>query len=223
MFDNISRKYDFLNHSLSLGIDRSWRRKTINALKDIAPKRILDVATGTGDLAIDAMRLKPEEVVGVDISEGMLAIAKEKVSKKGLDKWIKLQIADCEDLQFPDNSFDALTCAFGVRNFENLKKGLEEMGRVVRPGGKVAIVELSRPDVFPIKQLYHLYFRHILPLLGKSVSKDKNAYSYLPESVAAFPEPSAFCQLLEESGFEAVKANRLTLGISTLYVGIKIA
>ncbi|HET8573318.1 MAG TPA: bifunctional demethylmenaquinone methyltransferase/2-methoxy-6-polyprenyl-1,4-benzoquinol methylase UbiE [Edaphocola sp.] len=221
MFDRIAGKYDFLNHFLTLGIDRGWRRKTIRSLEDIAPKQILDVATGTGDLAIAALRLHPEQVTGVDISEGMLAIGKKKITAKGLGHKIRLQSGDSEALAFPDKGFDAVTCAYGVRNFGNLNKGLSEMSRVLRPGGKIAILEFSMPSKFPVKQLYLFYFNHILPFLGKMVSKDQTAYTYLPESVAAFPEGKAFCTLLAQNGFTAIKERRLAFGITSLYIAIK--
>lgn len=223
MFDRISGKYDFLNHFLTLGIDKGWRRKTIQSLEDITPKQILDVATGTGDLAIAALGLQPERVTGVDISEGMLAIGKKKIAAKGLENKIQLQSGDSEALAFPDKSFDAVTCAYGVRNFGNLNKGLSEMSRVLRPGGKIAILEFSMPKKFPIKQLYLFYFNHILPSLGKMVSKDQTAYTYLPESVAAFPEGKAFCNLLAQNGFTAIKERRLAFGITSLYVAVKSA
>lgn len=222
MFDRISGKYDFLNHFLSMGIDKSWRRKAILSLKDIAPRKILDVATGTGDLAIEAAaRLHPEKIVGIDISNGMLEIGRKKIVEKGLDGIIECQIGDCEALTFSDNTFDAVTCAYGVRNFEHLEQGLNEMARVLRSGGRVSILEFSHPKAFPVKQLYAFYFRYILPGLGKMVSKDQTAYTYLPESVAAFPEGKEFCALLKRNGFTAIKARPLAFGITTLYVATK--
>lgn len=222
MFDRIAKKYDFLNHSLSMGIDRRWRKKAINAIAPIQPKKILDVATGTGDLAIQAARqLSPTEIIGVDISEGMMQEGRKKIEKEQLSDLITLQRGDSEQLPFCTGYFDAALCAFGVRNFENLKKGIGDMSRVIRPNGKIAIIELSQPTFFPIKQIYQLYFGHLLPLLGRLVSKDKRAYSYLPESVAAFPKKEAFCQILKEAGFQEVKAHPLTLGIATLFIGTK--
>lgn len=221
MFDRIAGRYDFLNHFLSMGIDKGWRKKAINTLRDIAPKQILDVATGTGDLAIAAMVLQPEHITGVDISEGMMEIGRKKLAEKGLSEQISLQYGDSEALPFGDETFDAITCAYGVRNFEHLEKGLQQMSRVLRQGGRVAILEFSRPKKFPVKQLYHFYFRYILPALGKSVSRDATAYTYLPESVAAFPEGQTFCSILEQCGFRQVKARPLTLGITTLYTGEK--
>lgn len=221
MFDRIAGRYDFLNHLLSMGIDKGWRKKAINTLRSIQPKKILDVATGTGDLAIAALSLQPDAITGVDISEGMMEIGRKKLKDKGLDSKIALQFGDSEALPFETGSYDAITCAYGVRNFEHLEKGLQEMNRVLRTGGRVAILEFSRPKNFPVKQLYHFYFRYILPTLGKTVSKDATAYTYLPESVAAFPEGDRFCSILETCGFKDVKARPLTFGITTLYTGEK--
>lgn len=221
MFDRIAGRYDFLNHFLSMGIDKGWRKKAIHTLSSIQPKKILDVATGTGDLAIAALVLQPEHITGVDISEGMMEIGRKKLAEKGLTDKITLQYGDSEALPFEAHTFDAITCAYGVRNFEHLEKGLEQMGRVLRPGGRVAILEFSQPKKFPVKQLYRFYFRYILPFLGKRVSKDATAYTYLPESVAAFPEGPAFCKIMERSGFTQVKARPLTFGITTLYTGEK--
>ncbi len=221
MFDRIAGRYDFLNHFLSLGIDKGWRKKAINAIRDIKPKKILDVATGTGDLAIAALTLQPEHITGVDISEGMMEIGRKKLKEKNLDDKITLQYGDSEALPFDTNVFDAITCAYGVRNFEHLEKGLVQMCRVLRPGGKVAILEFSHPKKFPVKQLYSFYFRYILPVLGKRVSKDATAYSYLHKSVTVFPEGEAFCIILRQCGFKNVKARPLTFGITTLYTGEK--
>lgn len=221
MFDRIAGRYDFLNHFLSLGIDKGWRKKAIRTLKPIQPRHILDVATGTGDLALAALTLEPQQITGVDISEGMMEIGRKKIAARQLSDKITLQYGDSEQLPFNDHSFDAITCAYGVRNFEHLEKGLQEMSRVLRPGGRVAILEFSRPKNFPFKQLYHCYFRYILPALGKSVSKDATAYTYLPESVAAFPEGPEFCRILERSGLKNVQARPLTMGITTLYTGEK--
>lgn len=222
MFNNISKKYDFLNHFLSLGIDRNWRKKTIHALKDIAPKQILDVATGTGDLAIEALKLQPDLVTGIDISEGMLGIGRKKLVQQGLEKKIDLRLGDSESLDFKENYFDAITCAYGVRNFENLEKGLQEMYRVLRPGGKAAILEFSKPQNFPVKQLYAFYFKNILPFFGKLVSKDATAYTYLHDSAVAFPDGESFCEILKKTGFSQVTAYPLTFGITTLYVAAKV-
>jgi demethylmenaquinone methyltransferase / 2-methoxy-6-polyprenyl-1,4-benzoquinol methylase len=217
MFDNISPRYDFLNHTLSLGIDILWRKKAVRLLKPFAPKTVLDIATGTGDFAVEAVRLKPEKIVGVDISEGMLAVGRQKMIKKGLADLIELQYGDSENLNFEDNKFDVITVAFGVRNFENLKKGLQEMFRVTSEGGHVMIIEFSRPEKFPVKQLYNFYFNTILPKIGKLVSKDNAAYQYLPESVAAFPDGLAFLEILNEVGYKEAKCIPLTFGISSIY------
>lgn len=221
MFNSISGKYDFLNHFLSLGIDIRWRKKAIRQLKDLQPKKILDIATGTGDFAIEALKLNPEKVVGVDISEGMLNVGKEKMKKKGLDHIITLEMGDSENLQFDDNNFDAVIVAFGVRNFENLEKGLTEMNRVLNTGGKAVILEFSKPTIFPFKQLYNFYFRWVLPKIGKLVSKDNAAYTYLPESVNEFPHGQDFLDVLAKTGFKNTRCKALTLGISSIYIGEK--
>lgn len=221
MFNNIAGKYDFLNHFLSLGIDKGWRKKAIREIQKVQPRNILDVATGTGDLAIAAAALKPDKITGVDIAEQMLAVGRTKIAEKQLEGMITLQTGDSEAMPFSDNSFDAVTCAYGVRNFENLEKGLKEMSRVMRPGGKLAILEFSKPQRFPVKQLYAFYFRYILPTLGKMVSKHSTAYTYLPQSVMAFPEGKVFCDTLTRCGFKDAKARPLTLGITTLYTATK--
>jgi demethylmenaquinone methyltransferase/2-methoxy-6-polyprenyl-1,4-benzoquinol methylase len=222
MFNNISGKYDFLNHFLSAGIDRRWRKKAIGALKDIQPKIILDVATGTADLALEAQKqLKPEKIIGIDIAVKMLDIGRGKINKKGLDEIITLEEGDSEKLPFEDNSFDAVIVAFGVRNFANVEKGLEEMIRVLRPGGKCVILEFSKPKVFPVKQLYNFYFSSILPGIGRLTSKDKKAYSYLYESVQAFPEGKNFEQLLQKLGLNHTTCEALTMGICSIYSGTK--
>ncbi|GAB3331819.1 bifunctional demethylmenaquinone methyltransferase/2-methoxy-6-polyprenyl-1,4-benzoquinol methylase UbiE [Marivirga atlantica] len=221
MFDSISPKYDFLNHFLSLGIDIRWRKKAIKQLQEIKPKNILDIATGTGDFAIESLSLNPEQVVGVDISEGMLSVGREKLKKRKLDDRITLKSGDSENLPFDDNMFDAIIVAFGVRNFENLEKGLTEMFRVLRPGGKVVVLEFSKPKSFPFKQLYNFYFKNILPTVGKLISKDKAAYTYLPESVKSFPDGKMFTDILDRVGFNKTQCKPLTLGISSIYTGIK--
>lgn len=221
MFDSISGKYDFLNHFLSLGIDIRWRKKAIKMLTDLQPKQILDIATGTGDFAIESLKLNPEHVIGVDISEGMLNVGREKMKKRGYSDIIDMQSGDSENLHFDDNMFDAVIVAFGVRNFENLEKGLSEMNRVLRPGGRAVILEFSKPTVFPFKQLYNFYFRWILPKIGKVVSKDNAAYTYLPESVNEFPFGDDFLKILEKTGYKNTKCKPLTLGISSIYVGEK--
>lgn len=222
MFNNIARRYDFLNHFLSLGIDHIWRRKAIHCLKDISTEPvILDVASGTGDLAIAALKLNPKKIIGIDISEEMLNIGIQKINKRGCQNIIELKRGDSENLEFADNFFDGITVAFGVRNFENLNKGLAEMYRVLKPGGKAIILEFSKPRVFPVKQLYYFYFKVILPLLGKIISKDSSAYTYLPESVSAFPERKQFIQELEKLGFRKCTFKSLSFGIATIYVGLK--
>ncbi len=221
MFDNISGKYDFLNHFLSMGIDIAWRKKAIKQLKKDQPKQILDIATGTGDFAIEALALNPDKVTGVDISEGMLSVGREKMKKRNLTDKIELLSGDSEQLQFEDNKFDAVIVSFGVRNFENLEKGLSDMYRVLKPGGKTVILEFSRPKMFPFKQLYSFYFKWILPKIGNTISKDQAAYTYLPESVRAFPDGQSFLQILEKVGFKETKCKSLTLGISSIYVGTK--
>jgi len=221
MFNNIAGKYDFLNHFLSMGIDRGWRRKTIKEVGTVQPRNILDVATGTGDLAIAATKLQPQAIVGVDIADQMLEVGRKKIKERNLDKVITLKSGDSEALPFEAGSFDAVMCAYGVRNFENLEAGLKEMNRVLKVGGKVAILEFSHPKQFPVKQLYKFYFRFILPGLGKLVSKHSTAYTYLPESVMAFPEGRQFCEILTRCGFEQAKARPLTFGITTLYTAMK--
>jgi demethylmenaquinone methyltransferase/2-methoxy-6-polyprenyl-1,4-benzoquinol methylase len=221
MFDNISKKYDLLNHLLSMGIDILWRKKAIKLLKKDQPKHILDIATGTGDFALEALSLKPEKVIGVDISEGMLAVGREKMKKKGVADIIELQTGDSEDLQFQDNSFDAVIASFGVRNFENLEKGLAEMLRVLRPGGRLVIIEFSKPGMFPFKQIYNLYFSTVLPKIGKLISKDRSAYTYLPESVQEFPYGNRFLGILQNVGYKHTKCKPLTFGISSIYTAIK--
>lgn len=222
MFNNISGTYDFLNHLLSLGIDVIWRKKAIRELLDAKPRFILDVATGTGDFAFEAIKiLKPEKVIGVDISKGMLSIANEKISKRKMQDTFEVRLGDSEKLLFDDNSFDAVTVAFGVRNFENLEKGLSDMLRVLKPGGKVVILEFSKPKVFPVKQGYNFYFKYITPGIGRIFSKDSRAYTYLPESVASFPDGESFNSLMKKIGFKDTKYRSLTFGICSIYSGIK--
>ena len=221
MFDNISGRYDFLNHFLSLGIDIRWRKKAIHELKEIQPKLILDVATGTGDFAIQALDLNPDGVIGIDISEGMLAVGRKKMKERHLDKKIELRSGDSENLPFEENKFDAVIVAFGVRNFENLEKGLTEMFRVVKPGGKVVILEFSKPSSFPFKELYNFYFSFVLPKIGRLVSQDQAAYTYLPESVQAFPDGNDFLKILSGIGYKNTTCKSLTFGVSSLYTGTK--
>jgi demethylmenaquinone methyltransferase/2-methoxy-6-polyprenyl-1,4-benzoquinol methylase len=221
MFNDIAGKYDFLNHFLSMGIDKGWRKKAIKEVASVAPQRILDVATGTGDLAIAAVDTRPKEIIGVDIADQMLEVGTKKIKEKNLEHIISLRNGDSEALPFENSSFDAVTCAYGARNFENLEVGLREMNRVLRVGGKVVILEFSHPKQFPVKQLYQFYFRFILPTLGKIVSKHSRAYTYLPESVMAFPEGKRFCEILNDCGFKEAKARPLTFGITTLYTAYK--
>lgn len=221
MFNNISHRYDFLNHFLSLGIDILWRKKAIRLLKEDQPKQILDIATGTGDFAIESLALNPEKVIGVDISAGMLEHGKQKMKRKGLDHIIDMQMGDSEKLLFESNTFDAVIVSFGVRNFENLEKGLSDMFRVLKPGGKTVIIEFSRPRKFPMKQLYSFYFKSILPIIGKLISKDQSAYTYLPESVEAFPDGADFLSILKKVGFKSTECRPLTFGISSIYIGQK--
>lgn len=222
MFDNISGTYDFLNHFLSLGIDVIWRKKAIRSLLSIKPKLILDVATGTGDFAFESLKiLNPDKIIGVDISQGMLKVAKEKIAKRKLQDKIEVQLGDSERLLFEDHTFDAVTVAFGVRNFENLQKGLDDIFRVLKPGGKAVVLEFSNPKQFPVKQLYNFYFNTVTPFFGKLFSKDNSAYKYLPESVAQFPEGQAFVGLLKNAGFSETQVRPQTFGICTIYVASK--
>ncbi|EHQ29953.1 bifunctional demethylmenaquinone methyltransferase/2-methoxy-6-polyprenyl-1,4-benzoquinol methylase UbiE [Mucilaginibacter paludis] len=222
MFNNISKTYDFLNHFMSLGIDIIWRKIAINQLKKDKPKLILDVATGTGDFAFEALKiLKPEKIIGVDISRGMLDVAEQKITKRGLAGQFEVRMGDSEKLLFDADSFDAVTVAYGVRNFENLQAGLADIRRVLRPGGKAVILEFSKPKVFPVKQLYNFYFNYITPGIGKIFSKDARAYSYLPESVAAFPDGEAFISLMDKVGFTNTKHRPLAFGICSIYTGVK--
>ena len=218
MFDRISTKYDALNHLLSLNIDKTWRRKAAKEVAKSQPTNILDLATGTADLAIALTKHNPQAyVIGMDISEKMIDIGKAKVEKEGLANQIELRYGDAAALPFEDNAFDAVTVAFGVRNFEDLDKGLSEISRVLKPNGKAVILEFSMPERVPIKQLYRLYIKRILPIIGKNVSKDKAAYSYLPDSVERFPKPEDFRDLLSSKGLGNCHMKRLSLGIATLY------
>jgi demethylmenaquinone methyltransferase/2-methoxy-6-polyprenyl-1,4-benzoquinol methylase len=222
MFDNISANYDLLNRLLSFGVDKSWRKKAITELSEVAPSRVLDVATGTADIALEvAKRMKVEKIIGIDISVGMLGVGKKKVAAKGLEDTIELQVADSENIPFGDGGFDGAIVAFGVRNFANLSKGLSEMSRVLKENGKVVILEFSQPKSFPVKQFYNFYSIKLLPLIGKLISKDDRAYRYLPESVKAFPEGEDFLKILKNSGFKKVWQRRLTFGICSIYCGLK--
>lgn len=222
MFDQIAHSYDFLNHTLSLGIDRTWRKAAIDSLKPYAPQRILDVATGTGDFALMAAeRLQPQSLVGADLSEGMLNVGREKVERAGKSGIITMQKEDCMALSFADNTFDAVTVAYGVRNFEELDRGLREMLRVLKPGGRLVIIELTSPVHFPMKQLFWLYAHVWMPLVGKLISRDSRAYSYLPATMEAFPQGEVMQGIIEKAGFQSVKFRRFTFGLSTLYTAEK--
>ncbi len=222
MFDEIADHYDELNHTLSMGIDRNWRKKGILSLKDLTPKKILDIATGTGDLAIDAYnRLQPDHILGIDISEGMMEVGRKKIAQLGLSNKISFEKQDCTDLQLADNSFDAAIVAFGVRNFENLDKGLQEILRILRPGGKLMILELSTPERFPMKQAYAIYSKLVIPTIGKFISKSKAAYNYLPKSIAAFPQGKTMTGIMKKNGFKTPIFKRFTFGICTMYIGTK--
>jgi demethylmenaquinone methyltransferase/2-methoxy-6-polyprenyl-1,4-benzoquinol methylase len=221
MFNDIAPKYDLLNHLLSADIDKIWRKKLRKLLAADNPKIILDVASGTGDLAIELAKMPVEKIIGIDIAADMLDVGKTKIRKKGLEKIIQLQVGDSEAIDFSDGYFDAVTVAFGVRNYENLGKGLKEMQRVLKPGGKVAVLEFSKPSGFPMKNIYWVYFKYVLPVIGKMVSRHSSAYTYLPDSVAVFPEGEVFMNELLRAGFKNPTQNRLTFGIATLYIAEK--
>ncbi len=222
MFDGIAHSYDLLNHTLSLGIDRRWRKAAIESLLPYSPSKVLDVATGTGDFALLTARTLPcAAVTGVDLSEGMLAVGRKKIKEAGLENRIALRKEDCLRLSFADNSFDALTVAYGVRNFEDLDTGLREMCRVLRPGGRLVIVELTSPVRFPMKQLFWLYSHVLMPAVGKIVSHDSSAYTYLPATMEAFPQGERMTGILAKAGFRDVKFRRFTFGLSTLYTATK--
>jgi demethylmenaquinone methyltransferase/2-methoxy-6-polyprenyl-1,4-benzoquinol methylase len=220
MFDNISKRYDFLNHLLSLGIDKGWRRKVVKQVMSKNPQNVLDVATGTADLAIALGKAMKADVKGLDISAGMLEVGREKVAKRKL-KNVELVLGDGENLPFANNTFDAVTVAFGVRNFENLEKGLKDIYRVIKPGGQLVVLEFSQPEKAPFKQFYNFYFKNILPTIGKLVSKDSRAYTYLPESVQAFPYGDAFLNKLDECGYKNNSSKPVTFGIASIYIGKK--
>ncbi len=221
MFDSISGRYDFLNHFLSLGIDRGWRRKAVKELVAIQPKTILDMATGTGDLALEALSLNPDKITGVDLSEGMLEVGRKKILTAGHAGKIEMLKGDSEHLSFQDNTFDACTVGFGVRNFEHLDQGLREIYRVLKPGAKFVVLEFSKPKAFPVKQLYNLYFNAILPFWGRYISKNRSAYTYLPESVKHFPDGETFIKHLKDIGFKNTTSRALTFGICSIYTGVK--
>ncbi len=221
MFDRIAPKYDFLNHALSFGIDKLWRRKAIRLISGNSPETILDVATGTGDFAIAALKSGARKVTGIDISKEMVAVGQEKVRKLGLGDKIELLAGDSEAIQFPECTFDAVTVAFGVRNFENLSRGLDELYRVLKPGGTVCILEFSKPRQPIVRFGYKLYSRHLMPWFGRLVSGDSSAYTYLPESVEEFPDGEKFIIFMRESGFAQIQEYRLTFGVATIYTGKK--
>ena len=222
MFDNVAGKYDLLNHVLSGGIDIYWRKKALSMLKKNSNDFVLDIATGTGDLAIEANRiLKPGKIIGVDISRGMLEEGRAKIKRLGLEEKIEMQLGDSEKLLFDNNTFDTVIVSFGVRNFENLLKGLADMHRVLKPGGFCMVVEFSKPKNYFFKQAYWFYSTKILPLIGKLVSKDQSAYTYLPESVKAFPDGEDFLKVYREAGFKETRAVPLTFGICSVYIGKK--
>jgi len=221
MFDSISGRYDRLNHILSLGIDKMWRKKAIRQLSLNNPVSILDIATGTADFAIEAVNISGAEVTGIDISDGMLEAGRKKIVRLKLENRIRLLNGDSENIPFGDNSFDAAIVAFGVRNFENLDRGLSEILRVIKPGGKFIVLEISEPHAFPWKNIFRIYFHHLLPFAGRLISRDKHAYSYLPESVAAFPSGNDFIKRLNDAGFRHSTWKPLTLGICALYTAEK--
>lgn len=222
MFDDIAPTYDKLNHRLSWNIDKGWRRKAIKALAAHKPQTMLDIATGTGDFAmLAAQMLKPRKLIGADISDGMMEIGRTKVKEAHLDDIITFEKQDCLDLTYPDESFDAVTAAFGIRNFQDLDKGLKEMCRVLKKGGMLSIVELTTPVSFPMKQLFWIYSHTFLPVYGKLISKDNSAYSYLTKTIEAFPQGEQMMQILKKAGFAETRFERLTFGICTLYIATK--
>lgn len=221
MFDNISGKYDELNHILSMGIDVGWRKKVVKIIKNQNPETVLDIATGTGDLAIMMAKSTDAKITGFDLSAGMLEVGRKKIAELNLGNRIEMIQGDAEKMPFEDNSFDCITVAFGVRNFEDLKKGLDEIYRVLKPGGKFVILEFSQPQSFPMKQLYSFYSKYILPMIGKKISKDKSAYTYLPESVKAFPYGEEMKKILKSSNFIKTTDKKLTFGISSIYASLK--
>lgn len=222
MFNNIAPTYDKLNHRLSWNIDKGWRKKAIRSLKPFEPKVLLDIATGTGDFAIlAAQMLHPDKLIGADISEGMIAIGREKVKTAGLQQVISFEKEDCTNLSYPEATFDAVIAAFGIRNFANLDKGLAEMCRVLKPGGHLSIVELTSPVSFPMKQLFHIYSHTVLPIYGRLISKDTSAYSYLTKTIEAFPQGELMVRILKDAGFKQAEFKRLTFGICTMYFATK--
>ncbi len=223
MFNNISGNYDFMNRIMTFGVDIKWRKKVVKMVAETKAKTILDIATGTGDFALMLAEVKPQKIVGLDISNGMLAVGKEKIKEKQLDHLIELVLGDSENLPFADNSFDAVTVGFGVRNFENLDKGLSEIHRVLRPGGIFVVLETSQPEKFPFKQVYKIHTKYIIPFLGKLFSKDEKAYEYLPESAEAFPYGNAFNNILKKNKFISVQNYPLMFGAASIYKAYKKA
>lgn len=222
MFNNIAPTYDVLNHRLSWDIDRGWRRKAIRQLEPFHPQSILDIATGTGDFALMAAQmLQPQHIIGADIAEGMMEIGRQKVERLKLSNCITFERQDCTALTFDDNTFDAVTAAFGIRNFADLDKGLSEMCRVLKPGGHLSIVELTTPVSFPMKQLFHVYSHTVLPVYGRLISKDTSAYSYLTKTIEAFPQGELMVDILRRAGFSEARFQRLTFGICTMYFATK--
>lgn len=221
MFDNIAFRYDFLNSLLSLGIHKGWRKKCVKLLQESKPKTILDVATGTADFAMECAKLGPEKIIGVDISEGMMKFGREKIKKAGLEKLITLEYGDAETLAFPDNTFDAIVVGFGVRNFENLEKGMINLHRILKPGGKLVILEFSNPRIGFIKWLYNFYFTKVTPFIGRMFSKDVRAYTYLPESVKAFPDNENFVAIMQKLKYHHPEFKSLSFGIAAIYTGSK--
>ena len=221
LFDGIAHHYDFLNHALSLGFDVFWRKRAIRLLRSFQPQFVLDVATGTGDLAIEAARTMKAQIIGIDISSAMLALGNAKVARKGLSEHIRLQQGSAQALDFHDNTFDSITVGFGVRNFSDVLQGLKEMNRVLKPGGVALILEFSKPRVFPFSQIYSLYFEHLLPLIGGIISRSRESYQYLPGSVKTFPDDTDFLELMHFAGFTKTSQYRLSFGIATIYLGTK--
>ena len=222
MFDSIAPAYDFMNRAMTFGIDKCWRAKAVKMIKAYSPKTILDVATGTGDLAIKLARsLRPEKITGIDLSEGMIAIGRKKIEDANLSHTIDFVVGDCLNLPFDKAQFDCITVAYGVRNFEHLDQGYREMYRVLKPGGVLCVIELSTPTSPIVKPFYKLYTRYLIPFVGRLVSKDVRAYSYLPESIAAVPQGNDMLQLMRDAGFSNCKFTRLTFGTCTIYMAIK--
>ena len=221
MFNNIAYRYDFLNSLLSLGIHKGWRRKCVQLISEKNPKYLLDVATGTADFAIECMKLNPTSVIGIDISEGMMKFGREKIEKLNLQNKISLQYGDAETCDLPSNSIDAITVGFGVRNFQNLEKGLQNMNRILKPGGQICILEFSTPRKFPMKQFYKFHFKYITPTVGKLFSKDSSAYTYLPESIKVFPDNERFVEILEKTGYYKATFQAVSFGLAAIYLAEK--